>query len=57
MDAVEAQIAAALVGIVVTMAWRLLDKYLPDPLHPTPLPPPGGVTPAPPVPPPPSHPT
>jgi hypothetical protein len=29
--ATEAQIAAALVGILVTVAWRLIDRYLPDP--------------------------
>ncbi|HYW86334.1 MAG TPA: hypothetical protein VFB50_01080 [Chloroflexota bacterium] len=42
MDAaVEAQLAAAIVGIVVTVLWRLIDRYLPDPNRPSP---PGATT-------------
>jgi hypothetical protein len=37
-SATEAQIAAAVVGILVTIAWRLIDRYLPDPNHPSPPP-------------------
>lgn len=44
----EAQIAAALVGILVTIAWRLIDRYLPDPNRPSP---PGATAGPPPTPP------
>lgn len=46
-SATQAQVTAALVGILVTVLWRIVDRYLPDPN--VPLPPRPGV--------PPSHPT
>jgi len=32
----QAQLAAAAVGILVTVAWRIIDRYLPDPNRPAP---------------------
>ena len=35
-----AQLIAAVVGAIVTVLWRLIDRYLPDPEGKHPLPPP-----------------
>lgn len=50
-DALEAQLAALIVGILATILWRLVDRYLPDPN--VPLPPRPGMS-GPPSSPPPS---
>ena len=34
-----AQVVAAVVGVVATIVWRLVDRYLPDPEGKHPLPP------------------
>jgi hypothetical protein len=41
-----AELSAALVGIIVTVLWRIIDRYLPDPNRPSPP----GATSAPPAP-------
>jgi hypothetical protein len=39
MSEVWQQITAAIVGAVITILWRLIDRYLPDPNGKHPLPP------------------
>jgi hypothetical protein len=40
----ESELAAAVVGILVTICWRIIDRYLPDPNRPSP---PGSTAPPP----------
>jgi hypothetical protein len=40
-----AQITSIIIGVVATIAWRLIDRYLPDPRGTHPLPPRPGAHP------------
>jgi hypothetical protein len=42
-DELLGQLVAALVGLVATIIWRLVDRYLPDETGSHPLPPRPGV--------------
>jgi hypothetical protein len=38
-EELTAQVVAAAIGVVTTILWRLIDRYLPDPTGEHPLPP------------------
>jgi hypothetical protein len=38
-----AQITSVIIGVIATIAWRLIDRYLPDPRGTHPLPPRPGM--------------